>query len=46
MYYNVVLRHHVALPRSHFAFCFNAVYVQRRLLFTRRFSLLTPHVSA
>jgi hypothetical protein len=26
------------------AFCFYAVCVQRRLLFTRRFSLLTPHV--
>jgi hypothetical protein len=33
----VILQHLVALRRSDFAFCFYAVYVQRRLLFTRRF---------
>jgi hypothetical protein len=39
----VILQHPVALHRSDFAFCFYAIYVQRQLLFTRRYSLLTLH---
>jgi hypothetical protein len=35
---------HIGL-HSHFAFCFYAVYMQRRLLFTRQFPLLTLRVS-
>jgi hypothetical protein len=38
---NIILQHPVALHRSDFVFCFYAVYAQRRLLFTRRFPLLT-----
>jgi hypothetical protein len=45
-FHNFILQHPVALHRSDFVFCFYAVYVQHRLLFTHRFSLLTPHVSA
>jgi hypothetical protein len=36
----------VELCGSDCAFCFYAVYVQRRLLFTLRFFLLALHVSA
>jgi hypothetical protein len=35
-----------SIYKSDFAFYFYAVYVQHRLLFSRRFSLLTLHVSA
>jgi hypothetical protein len=31
---------------SYFAFCFYAVYLRRRFVFTRRVSLLSPHVSS
>jgi hypothetical protein len=44
--YNVILQHPVALQTSDFAVCLYAVYEQRRLLFTRRFSLLSLDVSA
>jgi hypothetical protein len=43
--YNVTLQHPVALHRTDFAFCFYAVYVQLRVLFTRHFSTLILHVS-
>jgi hypothetical protein len=39
--YNIALQHPVALRRSDFAFSFLAVYVQRRLLFSCRFLLIS-----